>query len=87
MRCEICAKELLPENHTVICSEKCAAIRLAIYAMIDKYAPCNGCDNCWGDGHGNCTSKCQEEFKKSRELSMEIHSLLDLIYPERKREL
>jgi hypothetical protein len=65
MKCVVCKRNEAKKN-SIVCSENCQNIRLMINKLLDKYTPTNGCDNCWGDLHGECTNKCKQEFKKAR---------------------
>ncbi len=49
--------------------------RKLLVKLIGKYAPTNGCDNCWGDLHVGCTEQCKQEFKKASEFAIELRDL------------
>lgn len=78
MKCEVCQKKEAMKN-VVICSEKCGEIRLAVYELLKKYTPTNGCDNCWGDLHQGCSEQCNREFRESRAFGTDIWKLVRLI--------
>ena len=77
MKCQICKTREAISN-SLVCSERCATIRLKIMELSNRYTPCNGCDNCWGDLHQGCTDKCREEFTKSSEFGRELFFLVQL---------
>jgi hypothetical protein len=81
MKCEVCRKELLMDSNHIVCSDDCRKIRTEIYRIIDKYKPCNGCENCRGDLHLVCSDKCRSEFKESGEFGKELWGIVSLIYP------
>jgi len=78
MKCVICKKEAM--ENSVICSDKCAKIRLKLFELDNKYFPTHGCDNCWGDLHQGCTEKCRREFDESRKFGKDLWSLVHLIF-------
>lgn len=82
MKCEICKKELSQEKNSVVCSDKCSAVRKRILEIGDKYFPTHGCDNCWGDLHQGCTEQCKREFREAGEFFGDLWSIIQLIYPE-----
>ena len=77
MKCEICGNEAM--ENSVVCSDKCQQVRLKRFEILNKYTPTHGCDNCWGDLHVGCSSKCQEEFRIMGELSKDLWGLIHLI--------
>ena len=76
MKCEICKKPA--KKNLVIC--KCEKIRAKMFELSERYAPTNGCDNCWGDLGGKCSDKCRQEFKEYGEFWRNMWSLIHLIY-------
>ena len=78
MKCKVCRTKEAKKGK-ITCSDKCNDIRLKIMKIANKYATAHGCDNCWGDLHIGCTDKCKKEFKKSRELTLELWGLYELI--------
>jgi len=83
MKCEICNIEISREKNSVVCSEKCEAVRLKLFELGNKYFPTNGCDNCWGDLHSGCSEQCQKERKESMKFGTDLWSIINIIYPER----
>jgi len=83
IKCEICGKT--PMKNSVICSEKCKAVRLRIMEIGNKYFPTYGCDNCWGDLHEGCTEQCKKEFRESGEFGKDLWSIIRLIFPKEKQ--
>ena len=77
IKCRICGKPAL--KNSVICSDRCAKIRLKRLEIMDKYAHPNGCDNCWGDLHQGCSEQCKKEFRESAEFGQDLWSLMHLI--------
>ena len=77
IKCRICGKPAL--KNSVICSDKCAKIRLKRLEIMDKYAHPNGYNNCWGDLHQGCTEQCRREFEKYGELGEDLMDLIDLL--------
>ena len=76
IKCEICRKPAL--KNSVICSDKCAKIRLKRLEIMNKYAHPNGCENCWGDLHQGCTEQCEKELDKYGELGQDLRDLINL---------
>ena len=68
MMCEICKIRKANDN-VVTCSKKCSDVRILIIRTVNEFAPCNGCDNCWGDLGAGCTQQCREEFARARKLT------------------
>jgi len=81
MRCEICQKDVPKEKNSVVCSDKCLAIRQKLFDLDKKYFPTHGCDNCWGDLHQGCSAQCRKEFRESLEFGKDLWSIIRLIYP------
>ena len=81
MKCEICGIEVPREKNSVVCSDKCLAIRKRLFEIGDKYFPTNGCDNCWGDLHQGCSEQCQKEYRDSIKFGQDLWSIIRLIYP------
>ena len=75
--CDVCNNK--STENSVVCSDACQEIRLKMFKIGDKYAPTHGCDNCWGDLHQGCSSKCKEEFRLGRELSTDLWELVHLV--------
>lgn len=80
MLCEICKIEVPNEKNSVVCSEKCKAVRQKLFDLGNKYFPTHGCDNCWGDLHQGCSTQCQKEFRESLEFGQDLYSIIKLIY-------
>jgi len=74
LQCEVCAQPAI--DGQVICSDLCADIRLQVFALTKKYAPTDGCDNCWGDLHRGCSTKCKTQFKTAVALSRDLWNLV-----------
>jgi hypothetical protein len=74
MNCQICGKQA--SENSVVCSDECQNIRLAIFELINEVTPTNGCDNCWGDLHQGCTEQCKGEFERLSEFSEKLWSLV-----------
>ncbi len=51
-----------------------------------KYAPTNGCDNCWGDLHIGCTDQCIEEFRKAGNLAIELRTFVGEFFDIKSEE-
>ena len=49
------------------------------FEILNKYTPTHGCDNCWGDLHVGCSTKCQKEFRIMGELSKDLCGLIHMI--------
>ena len=79
MKCEICYVELPPMHNSVVCSDKCSAIRKHILQMSRKYAPTPGCANCRGDLHQGCTEECKKEFQVYGEFFEDARELMRLL--------
>ena len=77
MKCRICGRKA--KKNSIVCSDECQDIRLKMRELDKKYFPTNGCDNCWSDAHVGCTTKCKEEFRKSREFIQDMWSLVKLL--------
>lgn len=78
MKCEICKTEETLKNK-VICSEGCGEIRQMIFDLEEKYFPCNGCDNCWGDLHNGCSAQCRKEMEDNLEFGTDLWKLVQFI--------
>jgi hypothetical protein len=76
MKCQVCLNEILPELNSLVCSDRCAAIRLKVHELIDKYTPTPGCDNCRGDLYRGCTDKCQREFAAAGKFGTDLWGLV-----------
>lgn len=75
MKCQVC-KIREAEKNSIVCGDACSKTRLEIIRLVNKYAPTNGCDNCWGDLHQGCTEKCKAEVKESGEFVAELYNLV-----------
>lgn len=80
MKCQICKKEVPKSLNSIVCSEKCNAVRLKIFELIHKYYPSNGCPNCWGDLHQGCTDVCKKESLDAHNFAMDLWKLIHLNY-------
>ena len=78
MNCEICGEELSKDSKIVVCSDKCASIRLFKNQLIHKYFPANGCDNCLSDSGGRCSDQCVREMRAGVEFSQDLWKLIGL---------
>ncbi len=77
MKCMVC-KIRESEKNSIVCSDSCDEIRLAILQLYYKYTPSKGCDNCWGDLGGNCTDECREESRRAHRFINELYKLVRL---------
>ena len=75
MKCEICNNEAM--SNSIVCSEHCEDIRQKMRNLTNKFFPTNGCENCWGDLHQDCTEKCKEEFRIARIFNLDLRELID----------
>ena len=77
LKCEVCGRPCL--KGLIICSDECNNIRLAKYALVDKYFPTYGCDNCLGDLHEGCTDKCKKEFSDACAFGSDLWAFVRLV--------
>lgn len=82
MKCHVCKVEVPREKNSIVCSEKCQNIWLKVGELDTKYFRCNGCDNCWGDLHGQCSETCRREFRESGAFIRDLWSLVRIFYPQ-----
>ena len=68
IKCDVCQKEIPREQNSCLCSDKCRAIREAIYGLANKYFPLQRCNS-------------SEEYRKALEFGHDLWSLIRLIYP------
>jgi hypothetical protein len=80
MKCQICGIEVPCELNSVVCSDKCADIRLKVFELVNKYYPSSGCPNCWGDLHQSCTDVCKKETHDGYLFATDLWSLVRMIY-------
>jgi len=83
MKCVICNKEAT--ENSIVCSDKCQAVRLEMFRLINKYFPTHGCDNCWGDLHEGCTDQCIREFKEGGAFSGDLWGLVHLVTNKKRK--
>lgn len=83
MNCEIC--QLPAAKNLVICADtRCAEARQKLFELQRKYAPTNGCDNCWSDVR-ECSEQCRKEFLESSKLSRDLWSIIRIMYPKKEK--
>lgn len=83
--CDVCGKP--SRENSIVCSKRCQDTRLKLFELERKYFPTNGCDNCWGDLHQDCTEQCKREFRESLEFGKDLWSLIRLIYPKHQEQV
>jgi len=76
-QCDVCDKERA--ENIIVCSDNCAKVRQMIFDLTDEYFPTNGCDNCWGDLHQDCSSQCKKEFRESFKFGTKLWELVHFI--------
>lgn len=84
MKCEICQKKVPKEKNSIVCSDKCNAVRKRIFEIGKKYFPTHGCDNCLEDLYSGCTEQCRKEFRGARLFAIDLWSIIHLIYPPKE---
>ena len=77
-KCPVC-QETFEVARSMLCSEKCAAIRARVIELDRKYFPCHGCEVCWGDLGGRCSEQCRKEFRESSAFLKDLWSLVRLM--------
>ena len=80
IKCGVCGSPAM--KNSVICSDRCAKIRLKMFELDKKYFPTHGCENCWGDLGKGCTEQCRREFRESKEFGQDLWSLVRLFFED-----